>query len=134
MIKLYLYWNLLLISFHETFKQSSSKCNCILHYNFLYFLVTVPFTFVPFVSFLGPAFNIFLRLCNFQLGPFVVNKYTSPGVSSQIFQLFKAFLNACKLGVTQASCVLGIHVPPVDPSPVCSHVLVLGYHSSRRYK
>ncbi|XP_056615634.1 major facilitator superfamily domain-containing protein 8 [Triplophysa dalaica] len=28
---------------------------------------------------IGPAFNIFLRLCNFQLGPFVVNKYTSPG-------------------------------------------------------
>ncbi len=29
----------------------------------------------------GPAFNIFLRLCDFKLGPFVVNKYTSPGVS-----------------------------------------------------
>ncbi|XP_019954032.2 major facilitator superfamily domain-containing protein 8 [Paralichthys olivaceus] len=29
---------------------------------------------------IGPAFNIFLRLCNFQLGPFVVNKYTSPGL------------------------------------------------------
>uniref|UniRef100_A0A673IY69 Si:ch211-38m6.6 n=1 Tax=Sinocyclocheilus rhinocerous TaxID=307959 RepID=A0A673IY69_9TELE len=30
---------------------------------------------------IGPAFNIFLRLCDFKLGPFVVNKYTSPGVS-----------------------------------------------------
>ncbi|KAM9831445.1 major facilitator superfamily domain-containing protein 8 [Neosynchiropus ocellatus] len=29
---------------------------------------------------IGPAFNIFLRLCDFQLGPFVVNKYTSPGL------------------------------------------------------
>ncbi|KAM6921475.1 major facilitator superfamily domain-containing protein 8 [Xenentodon cancila] len=28
----------------------------------------------------GPAFNIFLRLCDFSLGPFVVNKYTSPGL------------------------------------------------------
>ncbi|KAK3533900.1 hypothetical protein QTP70_034889 [Hemibagrus guttatus] len=29
---------------------------------------------------IGPAFNIFLRLCDFQLGPFVVNKYTVPGI------------------------------------------------------
>lgn len=29
---------------------------------------------------IGPAFNIFLRLCNFQMGPFVVNKYTAPGL------------------------------------------------------
>ncbi|KAJ8374271.1 hypothetical protein SKAU_G00048510 [Synaphobranchus kaupii] len=29
---------------------------------------------------IGPAFNIFLRLCDFQLGPFVLNKYTSPGL------------------------------------------------------
>ncbi|GLD51250.1 major facilitator superfamily domain-containing protein 8-like protein [Lates japonicus] len=28
----------------------------------------------------GPAFNLFLRLCDFKLGPFVVNKYTSPGI------------------------------------------------------
>ncbi|CAB1324723.1 unnamed protein product, partial [Coregonus sp. 'balchen'] len=28
---------------------------------------------------IGPAFNIFLRLCDFQYGPFVVNKYTAPG-------------------------------------------------------
>ncbi|XP_062848905.1 major facilitator superfamily domain-containing protein 8 [Trichomycterus rosablanca] len=28
----------------------------------------------------GPACNIFLRLCNFRLGPFVVNKYTVPGL------------------------------------------------------
>lgn len=28
----------------------------------------------------GPAFNIFLRLCDFNVGPFVVNKYTAPGV------------------------------------------------------
>ncbi|KAI9517360.1 hypothetical protein NQZ68_004577 [Dissostichus eleginoides] len=29
---------------------------------------------------IGPAFNIFLRLCDFQLGPFFVNKYTAPGL------------------------------------------------------
>ncbi|MED6287561.1 hypothetical protein CHARACLAT_017663 [Characodon lateralis] len=28
----------------------------------------------------GPAFNLFLRLCDFKLGPFAVNKYTSPGI------------------------------------------------------
>lgn len=29
---------------------------------------------------IGPAFNIFLRLCDFHLGPFAVNKYTAPGL------------------------------------------------------
>ncbi|XP_048397530.1 uncharacterized protein LOC125457409 isoform X1 [Stegostoma tigrinum] len=29
---------------------------------------------------IGPGFNLFLRLCNFKLGPFEVNKYTSPGL------------------------------------------------------
>uniref|UniRef100_A0A8D0B763 Major facilitator superfamily domain-containing protein 8-like n=1 Tax=Sander lucioperca TaxID=283035 RepID=A0A8D0B763_SANLU len=29
---------------------------------------------------IGPAFNIFLRLCDFHLGPLVVNKYTAPGL------------------------------------------------------
>ncbi|XP_028987495.1 major facilitator superfamily domain-containing protein 8 [Betta splendens] len=29
---------------------------------------------------LGPALNLFLRLCDFKLGPFAVNKYTSPGI------------------------------------------------------
>uniref|UniRef100_A0A8C4Z0Y1 Major facilitator superfamily domain containing 8-like 2 n=1 Tax=Gadus morhua TaxID=8049 RepID=A0A8C4Z0Y1_GADMO len=29
---------------------------------------------------IGPAFNMFLRLCDFKLGPFVVDKYTSPGI------------------------------------------------------
>ncbi|MBN3293180.1 MFSD8 protein, partial [Polypterus senegalus] len=29
---------------------------------------------------IGPAFNLFLRLCDFKLGPFQVNKYTSPGL------------------------------------------------------
>ncbi|KAK7889799.1 hypothetical protein WMY93_025359 [Mugilogobius chulae] len=29
---------------------------------------------------IGPAFNIFLRLCDFRLGPFVVNKFTAPGL------------------------------------------------------
>ncbi|XP_072245443.1 major facilitator superfamily domain-containing protein 8 [Leuresthes tenuis] len=29
---------------------------------------------------IGPAFNIFLRLCDFHVGPFIVNKYTAPGL------------------------------------------------------
>ncbi|XP_077573518.1 major facilitator superfamily domain-containing protein 8 [Stigmatopora nigra] len=29
---------------------------------------------------IGPAFNIFLRLCDFKLGPFVVNTFTAPGL------------------------------------------------------
>ncbi|XP_054459175.1 major facilitator superfamily domain-containing protein 8 [Anoplopoma fimbria] len=29
---------------------------------------------------IGPAFNIFLRLCDFHLGSFVINKYTAPGL------------------------------------------------------
>ncbi|XP_037326308.2 uncharacterized protein mfsd8l1 [Pungitius pungitius] len=29
---------------------------------------------------IGPAFNIFLRLCDFNMGPFAVNKYTAPGL------------------------------------------------------
>ncbi|XP_061493419.1 major facilitator superfamily domain-containing protein 8-like [Rhineura floridana] len=29
---------------------------------------------------IGPACNLFLRLCDFQVGPFVVNKFTSPGL------------------------------------------------------
>uniref|UniRef100_A0A3P9AP70 Major facilitator superfamily (MFS) profile domain-containing protein n=1 Tax=Esox lucius TaxID=8010 RepID=A0A3P9AP70_ESOLU len=29
---------------------------------------------------IGPAFNLFLRLCDFRLGPFVVDKYTAPGI------------------------------------------------------
>ncbi|XP_016520856.1 major facilitator superfamily domain-containing protein 8 [Poecilia formosa] len=28
----------------------------------------------------GPALNIFLRLCDFHIGPFIVNKYTAPGL------------------------------------------------------
>ncbi|XP_028830914.1 uncharacterized protein mfsd8l2 isoform X4 [Denticeps clupeoides] len=38
------------------------------------------FSNVDSVTFPGPAFNIFLRLCDFSLGPFVVDKYTSPGL------------------------------------------------------
>ncbi|XP_075794189.1 major facilitator superfamily domain-containing protein 8-like isoform X2 [Pelodiscus sinensis] len=29
---------------------------------------------------IGPACNLFLRLCNFRLGPFEVNKFTAPGL------------------------------------------------------
>lgn len=30
---------------------------------------------------IGPAFNLFLRECDFSIGPFVVDKYTAPAVS-----------------------------------------------------
>ncbi|XP_034559774.1 uncharacterized protein mfsd8l2 [Notolabrus celidotus] len=52
----------------------------------------------------GPAFNLFLRLCDFKLGPFVVNKYTSPGI----------FM--CLLWVLLQFVVLAIYwdVPPVS--------------------
>ncbi|XP_074544075.1 major facilitator superfamily domain-containing protein 8 [Halichoeres trimaculatus] len=52
----------------------------------------------------GPAFNLFLRLCDFKLGPFVVNKYTSPGI----------FM--CLLWVLLQFVVLGMYwdVPPVS--------------------
>ncbi|XP_053315969.1 major facilitator superfamily domain-containing protein 8-like [Spea bombifrons] len=29
---------------------------------------------------IGPAFNVFLRYCDFQLGPFHVNKFSAPGI------------------------------------------------------
>ncbi|KAJ8409464.1 hypothetical protein AAFF_G00228650 [Aldrovandia affinis] len=29
---------------------------------------------------IGPAFNLFLRLCDFRIGPFAVDKYTAPGL------------------------------------------------------
>lgn len=29
---------------------------------------------------IGPGFNLFLRLCDFEMGPFIVNKYTAPGL------------------------------------------------------
>ncbi|XP_040027108.2 major facilitator superfamily domain-containing protein 8 [Gasterosteus aculeatus] len=52
----------------------------------------------------GPAFNLFLRLCDFKLGPFVVNKYTSPGI----------FM--CLLWVLLQFAILGLYwdVPPVS--------------------
>eukprot|EP00064_Thunnus_orientalis_P003207 superscaffoldBa00000254_g3216 len=52
----------------------------------------------------GPAFNLFLRLCDFKLGPFVVNKYTSPGI----------FM--CLLWVLLQFAVLAMYwdVPPIS--------------------
>ncbi|KAE8291176.1 hypothetical protein D5F01_LYC10771 [Larimichthys crocea] len=53
----------------------------------------------------GPAFNLFLRLCDFKLGPFVVNKYTSPGI----------FM--CLLWVLVQFVVLAMYW---DVPPICS--------------
>ncbi|XP_033507328.2 major facilitator superfamily domain-containing protein 8 [Epinephelus lanceolatus] len=40
----------------------------------------------------GPAFNLFLRLCDFKLGPFAVNKYTSPGIFMCLLWLLLQFV------------------------------------------
>ncbi|XP_056321819.1 major facilitator superfamily domain-containing protein 8-like [Danio aesculapii] len=53
---------------------------------------------------IGPAFNIFLRLCDFKLGPFIVNKYTSPG------------LFMCGMWLLMQFAVMGLYwdIPPLD--------------------
>ncbi|XP_054624161.1 major facilitator superfamily domain-containing protein 8 [Dunckerocampus dactyliophorus] len=40
----------------------------------------------------GPAFNLFLRLCDFKLGPFVVNKFTSPGIFMCLLWVLQQFV------------------------------------------
>ncbi|XP_056600293.1 major facilitator superfamily domain-containing protein 8 [Triplophysa dalaica] len=56
---------------------------------------------------IGPAFNIFLRLCDFKLGPFVVNKYTSPG------------LFMCGMWLLMQFAVMGLYwdIPPLGSVP-----------------
>ncbi|KAI5103837.1 major facilitator superfamily domain-containing protein 8, partial [Silurus meridionalis] len=56
---------------------------------------------------IGPAFNIFLRLCDFRLGPFIVNKYTAPGL----------FMCAMWLVLQLAVLLLYWDVPPLDSVP-----------------
>lgn len=58
-----------------------TKVEAVLSPHILLFLFHLLFKVLPLVS-PGPAFNLFLRLCDFKLGPFVVNKYTSPGVTA----------------------------------------------------
>ncbi|KAJ6653846.1 hypothetical protein lerEdw1_008643 [Lerista edwardsae] len=41
---------------------------------------------------IGPACNLFLRLCNFRVGPFVVNKFTSPGLFMCLVWLLLQFV------------------------------------------
>ena len=43
---------------------------------FAFFMATKQFGIV-----IGPAFNLFLRICKFKIGPFEVYKWTSPAVS-----------------------------------------------------
>ena len=43
--------------------------------------------FLCFCFLAGPGFNIFLRKFNFKLGPFAVNSYSSPGVSTSLKHL-----------------------------------------------
>ncbi|XP_077069571.1 major facilitator superfamily domain-containing protein 8 [Siphateles boraxobius] len=56
---------------------------------------------------IGPAFNIFLRLCDFKLGPFIVNKYTSPG------------LFMCGMWLLMQFAVMFLYwdIPPLDSFP-----------------
>lgn len=37
----------------------------------------------------GPAFNLFLRITNFSIGPFKVSKYTAPGVSTPVHRVME---------------------------------------------
>ncbi|XP_072295057.1 major facilitator superfamily domain-containing protein 8 isoform X2 [Eucyclogobius newberryi] len=55
---------------------------------------------------IGPAFNIFLRLCDFRLGPFVVNKFTAPGL----------FMCALWILLQLAIVFLYWDLPPLDKS------------------
>ncbi|TNN75571.1 Major facilitator superfamily domain-containing protein 8 [Liparis tanakae] len=48
--------------------------------NFMYFMGFSKWLLLSSRLVAGPAFNIFLRLSDFHLGPFVVNKYTAPGL------------------------------------------------------
>ncbi|CAM4597525.1 unnamed protein product [Lepidochelys olivacea] len=43
---------------------------------------------------IGPACNLFLRLCNFRLGPFEVNKFTSPGLFMCLLWILLQFVVA----------------------------------------
>ncbi|XP_043926563.1 uncharacterized protein LOC122801105 isoform X2 [Protopterus annectens] len=48
--------------------------------NFMYFVGISKWLLLASRLVAGPAFNLFLRYCNFHIGPFVVNKYTAPGL------------------------------------------------------
>uniref|UniRef100_A0A8C1U434 Si:ch211-38m6.6 n=1 Tax=Cyprinus carpio TaxID=7962 RepID=A0A8C1U434_CYPCA len=56
----------------------------------------------------SPAFNIFLRLCDFKLGPFVVNKYT---LNKSLFM--------CGMWVLMQFAVMVLYwdIPPLDSFP-----------------
>lgn len=57
---------------------------------------------------IGPAFNIFLRLCDFRIGPFVVNKFTAPGL----------FMCALWILLQVAIVFMYWDLPPLDRSNV----------------
>uniref|UniRef100_W5LIM1 Major facilitator superfamily domain containing 8-like 2 n=1 Tax=Astyanax mexicanus TaxID=7994 RepID=W5LIM1_ASTMX len=63
---------------------------------------------------IGPAFNIFLRLCDFKLGPFIVNKYTSPGC---VFLLCEKSVCVC-VCVSVCVCVIYSDILFIDQCPV----------------
>lgn len=74
----------------------------------------------------GPAFNIFLRLCDFHMGPFVVNKYTAPGVRNTIqYNSLSCAHRPKKSSNTLRLLSTVVHVLVVDsPSTGCGvHVL-----------
>ena len=53
------------------------KCICVYRFSICLSICI----YVTIYSLSGPAFNLFLRICNFNLGPFTVDKFTSPAVS-----------------------------------------------------
>ncbi|XP_044290330.1 uncharacterized protein LOC123025565 [Varanus komodoensis] len=68
---------------------------------------------------IGPACNLFLRLCNFQVGPFVVNKFTSPGLFMALVWLLLQVMVATMYHDLQplppATCGKGARVVPEEP-------------------
>ncbi|XP_078521544.1 major facilitator superfamily domain-containing protein 8-like isoform X1 [Lissotriton helveticus] len=59
---------------------------------------------------IGPAFNLFLRFCNFRLGPFEVNKFTSPGLFMCLLWTLLQFLVVFMYYDLKP-------LPPTDPDP-----------------
>ncbi|XP_064418397.1 uncharacterized protein MFSD8L1 [Latimeria chalumnae] len=57
---------------------------------------------------IGPAFNLFLRLCNFRLGPFEANKYTSPG--TMVTPLTQKYFGFGEVENSVMYCLCGIEV------------------------
>uniref|UniRef100_A0A3Q4MB47 Major facilitator superfamily domain containing 8-like 2 n=1 Tax=Neolamprologus brichardi TaxID=32507 RepID=A0A3Q4MB47_NEOBR len=75
----------------------------------------------------GPAFNLFLRLCDFKLGPFVVNKYTSPGIfMCLLWVLLQFVVLAMYWDVPPISCEGGATMMEMKQEEVEEEVPLMG--------